>query len=228
MSNAMKLMLAVGLALAAAALNAAWLSATKHPPTFTGASTDIPPGETITDEMLSPVPVPGDFDTLKKSLIPYDNRAILLGQSASRKYFGGDMFFQRDMKAPFELAQFEVLGPFKLISVGQQFTQDDGSKAENQSDTSGNTITIAVNANFDERTRRLLQIIDPNQDPNRDKVKRIVAIQVVPKEELAKSPAPDDKNVVYQTVQLEGITNVPRVLLAGDLIRFVVPAHDSL
>jgi hypothetical protein len=45
---------------------------------------------------------------------------------------------------------------------------------------------------------------------------------------LAKTATPDDKNVVYQTVQLEGIANVPRVLLAGDLIRFVIPSRDSL
>src|SRR5882757_5324029 len=109
MSNVMKLSLAVGLALAAAALNAVWLSAEKHPHTFTAASMDVPPGETITDEMLSPVPVPGDFETLRKSLIPWENRAILFGLTASRKYVAGDMFFQRDMKAPIELAEFEVL-----------------------------------------------------------------------------------------------------------------------
>lgn len=228
MSNITKLSLAVGLALAAAALNAVWLSAKKNPPSFTAVAADIPAGETITDEMLMSVPVPGDSDTLRASLIPYEKRPILFGTNATRKYARGDMIFYRDMQAPRELADFEVLGPFKLISVGQQFTQDSDKKDDAQNDVSGNTITIAVNSNFDERTRRLLQIIDPNQDPNRDKARRIVAIQVVPKEEQAKTPAADDKNVVYQTVQLEGIANVPRVLLAGDLIRFVIPAHDSL
>ena len=42
------------------------------------------------------------------------------------------------------------------------------------------------------------------------------------------SDAPDDKHVVYQTISLDGITNVPRVILAGDVIRFVIPAHSSL
>jgi hypothetical protein len=138
------------------------------------------------------------------------------------------MFFQRDIKAPLELAEFEVLGPFRLISVGQQFTQANLKKDETQTDSGGNTITIAVNANFDERTRRLLQIIDPSRGPNRDRATRIVAIQVVPKEEQAATMPADDKNIVYQTVQLDGIANVPRVLLAGDVIRFVIPAHTSL
>ena len=228
MSNLTKLLIAVGLALAAAALNAMWLSAEKHPPTFVAAAVEVPAGEPITDDMLSSVPVPGDFDALRKSLIPYENRANLFGLTAPREYITGDMFFQRDIKAPIELAQFDVLGPFRLISVGQQFTKENADKDESQIDSGGNTITIAVSSNLDERARRLLQIIDPNQDPNRDKAKRIVAIQVVPKEELSKTTLPDDKNVVYQTVQLEGLANVPRVLLAGDLIRFVIPAHDSL
>ncbi|MFO0791948.1 MAG: hypothetical protein U0805_21005 [Pirellulales bacterium] len=227
MSNVMKLSLAVVLALAAAGLNAVWLSAEKHPPEFVAAAADLPAGETISDEMLSPVPVPGDFDQLRASLIPYQNRAILLGLKASRTYVKGDMFFQRDLKAPQELAEFEVLGPFKLISVGSRFTQANAKEGEDQLDSSGNTITIAVSANFDERTRRLLQIVDPTQSPLRDETRRIIAVQVVPKEEQGKTPAPDDKNVVYQTVQLEGIANVPSVLLAGDLIRFVVPAHGA-
>lgn len=227
MSNLTKLVIAVGLALGAAVLNAMWLSAEKQPTTYVAAATDIVGEDTITDDMLQAVPVPGDFDTLRQSLIPYENRAILYGLVPPRKYIPGDMFFQRDLKAPIELAQFEVLGPFRLISVGQQFTQEN-NKDELQADSGGNTITIAVSSNFDDRTRRLLQIIDPNQDPNRDKAKRIVAIQVVPKEEAAKSPTADDKNVVYQTVPLEGIANVPRVLLAGDLIRFVIPSRDSL
>lgn len=228
MSNLTKLIIAVGLALGAAVLNAMWLSAEKHPTTYVAASTDIGGEDTITDEMLMAVAVPGNFDTLRQSLVPYENRAILYGLTPPRTYKPGDMFFQRDLKAPIELAQFEVLGPFRLISVGQQFTKGDDNKDEAQIDSGGNTITIAVSANFDDRTRRLLQIIDPNLDPNRDKAKRIVAIQVVPKEELAKTAAPDGKNEVYQTVTLEGIANVPRVLLAGDLIRFVIPARDSL
>lgn len=228
MSNVMKLSLAVVLAFAAAALNAVWLSAEKHPTTYVAAGIDIVAGTFITDAMLMPIPVPGDPDTLRASIIPYSSMPTLLGSPAVRTYVRGDMFFQRDIKAPLELAQFEVLGPFRLISVGQQFTQANAKKDETQSDSGGNTITIAVSANFDERTRRLLQIIDPSRSPNRDKARRIVAIQVVPKEEQTASPPAEEKNVVYQTVQLEGIANVPRVLLAGDVIRFVIPAHDSL
>ena len=228
MSNVTKLTLAVVLALAAAALNAAWLSAEKHPATYVAAAADLPVGQVITNEMLTDVPIPGDPDKLRASLIPSTSRGTLLGGMTFRNYIRGDMFFQRDIKAPEQLAEFEVLGPFKLIGVGARFTEVNTKQDESQLDASGNTITIAVNADFDERTRRLLQIVDPSRGPIRDRARRIVAIQVIPKEEQKGGPAADDKNVVYQTISLEGITNVPRVLLEGDVIRFVVPAHSSL
>jgi hypothetical protein len=229
MSHVAKLSIAVGLALAAAALNAMWLNAEKQPPTFVAASTDLTAGQEINDAMLTAVPVPGDADKLRASLIPYANRAILMGLKTSRAYIRGDMFFQRDIQAPLELAQFEVLGPFRLISVGERFKQAGAEVGENQTDPGGNNVTIAVSANFDERTRRLLEIIDPNQQANvATKARKIVAVQVIPKDQQGPSAAASDKDVVYQTVSLQGIENVPRVLLEGDDIRFVVPVSDSL
>ena len=225
MSNVTKLSLAFVLALAAAALNAMWLSAQKKPTTYVAAAEDFAAGQVITADMLAPVPVPGNPEALRASLIPFDSRAILLGMKTSRIYIRGDMFFQRDIQAPKELAKFELLGPFRLIGVGSRFTEPNSKQDESQLDASGNNITIAVNANFDERARRLLQIIDPGRSENR--AMRIIAIQVVPKEEQTAVTTTDDKNVVYQTVQLDGIANVPRVLLAGDVIRFVIPASDT-
>jgi hypothetical protein len=229
MSHMAKLSIAVVLALAAAALNAMWLSAEKRPPEFVSAAVDLAAGQEITDAMLMSVPVPGDFDRLRASLIPYANRALLLGTPASRNYIRGDMFFQRDIKAPLELAKFEVLGPFKLISVGARFAQSESGQEESNVDPTGDNVTIAVSANFDERTRRLLEIIDPNRrSSGAGSVKRIVAVQVIPKEEQQPGDVAEEKDIVYQTVSLQGIENVPRVLLAGDVIRFVIPADNPL
>ena len=86
-----------------------------------------------------------------------------------------------------------------------------------------------MSANFDERTRRLLEIIDPNRRTASTKTgQRIIAVQVIPKNEQTPADKLSDKNVVYQTVSLDGIENVPRVLLEGDVVRFVVPATDQL
>jgi hypothetical protein len=227
MSHVVKLSIAVVLALAAAALNAMWLSAEKRPPLFVAAASELAVGEEITDAMLMSVPVPGDYNRLRASLIPYSGRAILLGRPTSRRYLRGDMFFQRDITAPLELKQFEVLGPFKLISVGGRFTEAASGQVENNADAGGDNVTIAVSANFDERTRRLLEIIDPNRRSG-SSTKRIIAVQVIPKEEQQPGELADEKNIVYQTVSLQGIENVPRVLLAGDVIRFVIPADNPL
>lgn len=227
MSNVAKLSLAVVLALAAAVLNAMWLQAEKQPATFVAAGADLVEGDEISDDLLVEIPVPGDYDTLSAALIPYEKRAILFGQKASRNYTQGDMFFQRDLKAPLETPQFEVLGPFRLISVGERFKQGAGEGDVGQYGSGSNNVTIAVSANFDDRTRRLLQIIDPNHVANRDEGgPRIIAVQVIPKEQSA--AIQDEKDVVYQTVSLEGIENVPRVLLEGEVIRFVIPITDSL
>jgi len=228
MSHVAKLSIAVVLALLAAGLNAMWLSAAKSPPTFTAVSINLPAGQQITDDALMSVPVPGDADKLRESLIPYASRAILFGVPASRDYTAGDVVFQRDLQAPLELSKFEVLGPFQLISVGERF-KSPTAEQEAQASEGGNNVTIAVNANFDERTRRLLEIIDPSRrGTSTNPSQRIVAVQVIPKNELTAADKPSDKNVVYQTVSLDGIENVPRVLLEGDVVRFVVPATDQL
>jgi hypothetical protein len=152
MSHVAKLSIAVVLALLAAGLNAMWLSAEKRPPTFTAVSINLPVGQKITDEALVSVPVPGDADKLRESLIPYSGRAILFGTAASRNYAAGDMVFQRDLQAPRELTKFEILGPFQLISVGERFKSPDGA-VDPQASEGGNNVTIAVSATFDERTR---------------------------------------------------------------------------
>ena len=228
MSHFSKLSLAVGLAIFAAVLNAMWLSAKQQPPLFVAAAGDMPMGSEITDEMLLAMPVPGNAETLRASLIPYGNRAILLGQMTSRDYVAGDMFFQRDVQAPRDVAKFEVLGPFKLISVGERFKQPENTEDEGQFSGSGNNITIAVSADFDERTRRLLEIVDPNRESrNTQKSAKIVAVQILPADQQSPEIA-KEANVVYQTVSLDGIESVPRVLLAGEVIRFVIPVSDSL
>jgi len=229
MSHTAKLSIAVVIALIAAGLNAMWLSAEKRPPTFVALNVDLPEGKEITDAMLRSVPVPGNPDKLRESLIPYGSRAILFGMKASRDYIAGDLVLQRDLQAPRELSKFEVLGPFQLISVGERFKTSSPEQKDSQVSEGGNNVTIAVSANFDERTRRLLEIIDPSRRGNSAKqALRIIAVQVIPKNEASSTVKLDDKNVVYQTVSLDGIENVPRVLLEGDVVRFVVPASDSL
>jgi hypothetical protein len=97
---------------------------------------------------------------------------------------------------------------------------------------SGDTVTIAVDADFDEPTSRLLSVIageamgSRDTSGNSDQQVEIVAVQVVPVTGLGaakRAGARNARDQVYQTISLRGIPNVPKVLLEGDVIRFVVP-----
>ncbi len=228
MSNIMKLSFALFLGLVAAGMNWLWVSAKAMPSEFVAANTKIEMGHTIGEEDLIAVPVPGDLDKLKMSLIPYRHRAILFGVKAGRPYDAGDVFFQRDIRPPAEERSWDVIGPFRLISVGARFKEPDQDSQVYSSDNSRNNVTIEVSADFDRKTKQLLEIISPQPSgaSNADLGHRIVAVQVVPslREEQGSARRLPSPNSVYQTVSLDGIPNVPRVLLAGDMIKFVIPA----
>ncbi|MCA9266576.1 MAG: hypothetical protein KDA60_22100, partial [Planctomycetales bacterium] len=171
---------------------------------------------------------------LKRSLIPYANRAVMLGTRLPRALQRGDVVFARDLTPPDDGQKWDVIGPFELISVGEQFTESSGRGDSSLRSTRGNTITIAVGADFDARTTRLLNVISADVGgKGKAAAVKIVAVQVLPAEGQARpasSTVPPAARadtaagpLVYQTVSLEGIPNVPGVLLAGDFIRFVVP-----
>lgn len=227
MSNIFNLIFALFLGVVAAGANWLWVSAKATPPQFVSAKSSIKVGRTINEDDLVAVPVPGDIDQLKKSLIPFKNRALLFGAKASRAYEAGDVFFQRDIVSPKNESEWDVIGPFRLISVGARFKAPDEATAAYASDGSRNNVTIEVSADFDQKTKRLLEVISPNfSGKSKDKTNNIVAVQVMPSRgQAAATNLRASPNAVYQTVSLEGITNVPRVLLAGDMIRFVIPGR---
>lgn len=221
MRHLMGLGLAGLLGLLAAGLNLFWISGLATPSEFVGVKSDIVAGETLNDEDLMAVPIPGAERTLRQSFIPWRDRAVLFGTLAHRDYVAGDVVLHRDILPPTETTRWDVIGPFKLISVGERFKERTADELE-YSRTDGNNLTIAVDANFEERTRRLLEVIRTDRS-SEEEAPQIVAVQVLPSNGLtARSSEP--QNIVYQTVSLDGIANVPRVLLEGDMIRFVVPA----
>ncbi len=229
MSNLIKLIFSLFLGILAAGANWVWISSKTSPPEYVAAKNTLKIGRAISEEDLVGVPVPGEPEVLQKTLIPYKNRALLFGAKTARAYEAGDVFFHRDITAPSEQSEWEVIGPFRLISVGARFKEPDQASENYASDSSRNNVTIELSADFDQRTRRLLEVISPevsnqSKKPGND---RIVAVQVVPSLGQRAAAIQPDENTVYQTVSLEGIANVPRVLLAGDRIRFVIPGTIS-
>jgi hypothetical protein len=229
MGNLIRLVCAVLLGVLAAGANWMWISSQAKPPQFVAAKSRLETGRRIHEDDLVAVPVPGDLERLKKSLIPYRNRALLFGAAASRDYEAGDVFFQRDILPPREESAWDVIGPFRLISVGARFKEPDAATEAYASDSSRNNVTIEVSADFDAKTRRLLEVITPALGGTaKDAADTIVAVQVVPtrgRPDVVEATPDPTASSVYQTVSLEGITNVPRVLLAGDRIRFVIPGR---
>jgi hypothetical protein len=266
MSYLTRMALAVALGIAAAAANWIYLSIQTHPTPYVGIANNIKQGSIIQESDLLAVPVPGDPADLRKTLIPFSSRAILFGSKAVRDYQQGDIVFARDIVGPVGASEWEVIGPFQLISVGERFTKDPAQvDAAIRGNTRGNTVTIAVDADFDLQTSRLLSVIAGGRDNNPVREPSIVAVQIVPSKggrqaegspELESSRAAaaaeffasdgpgsasndsgsllrnrnssgasSPRRTVYQTVSLDGIPNVPAVLLEGDFIRFVIPRN---
>ncbi|GAB5406750.1 MAG: hypothetical protein Aurels2KO_49810 [Aureliella sp.] len=247
MTYLLRLLLAIGLGIVAASMNWVYMSSLAKPTMYVAVDSTLKAGQTIEENDLQPVPVPGDDELLRKSLIPYRSRSVLFGRKASRGYLEGDLVFSRDLVSDPALAQWDVIGPFELISVGERFKQTTGRTETLVGSTRGDTVTIAVDADFDLQTSRLLSVIAGDSSgaaPRRanDKPVDIVAVQVVPskqQDQAARALAQQNPgafqarnnslnsstdNMVYQTVSLQGIANVPGVLLEGDFIRFVVPS----
>lgn len=227
MSGIVQLSLALSCALAAAGLNWVYLASQTSPTRYVAIRNGLDQGDRIEAEDLVAIPVPGDPERLRTALIPYQNRSVLFGNRAVRHYDGGDMVFARDLLPPIDSKQWDVIGPFELISVAEQFKQPGQSRMTTSDSIGRNTVTIAVDAGFDRETSRLMDAIaEADSSTGGSQVPEIVAVQVVP------SPSPNQVpvnqamqrgEVVYQTVSLQGIPNVPGVLLEGDFIRFVVP-----
>lgn len=249
MSYLFKLVLALGMGLIAGAMNWFYVALQTQPTKFVAMAKSVEIGKVLEESDLVSIPVPGDSGRLRKSLIPYANRSILFGRNAVRDYEAGDLLFAQDLVSETNASQWDVIGPFELISVGERFKQSAGRETQMNGSTRSDTVTIAVNSNFDEQTSRLLQVIagDLGRKQDQDTLE-IIAVQVVPSDrERASSgraiPPPGNSanlrsftggrlsptaqhDTVYQTVSLHGIASVPVVLLEGDFIRFVVPKSN--
>lgn len=225
MKHLMGLGLAGLLGVIAAALNWFWISGLATPDEFVAIRSDVAVGEILTADGMVAIPIPGYRETLRKSYIPWENRAVLFGTRANRDYAAGDVVMHRDLQPPVEDSNWDVVGPFKLISVGERFRERADSETE-YARTDGNNLTIAVDAKFDARTKKLLDVIRTDRPPEQQS--EIVAVQVLPANQSSlRQRGIEPDNVVYQTVSLDGIANVPRVLLEGDMIRFVIPARPN-
>ena len=95
-----KLLLPVGLGLAAFAVNMMGSSAQTGPAPvkLAAAASDIKEGEIVTDKMVEAVSAPGG-SAVGKSAVPYAERGVVvIGQAARRKITKGEMLLFDDFR----------------------------------------------------------------------------------------------------------------------------------
>jgi hypothetical protein len=96
MPNTIKLLIPIGLGIAAAIINFVVLSSATQPVKFVVAKKDISAGESFKDK-VTVVDVPIDMaKSLKDVAILHDDRGLLSGQTAKRNIAEGDIILYRD------------------------------------------------------------------------------------------------------------------------------------
>ena len=197
--------------------------------------------------MLTAVRIPGDVDELKKSFVlaNRDSLALVVGARAPRNMTAGDLLLHQEMKA--NLPRWKALGPFRLVSVGEQVVGGDYTGRD-----SSRSVTIAARVdaegNYDARVERLLDILNSQGRRSKDSAsQRIVAIQLEPVRQSA-TPTPDGDTMVSTLapetgpsraplplaadergiiVPLRNVENLPQLLARGDHVSFVVNWYDD-
>lgn len=244
MKHLTKLGLAVLLGIVAAAMNYFYLSNQANPPKFVAFKKDVKRGEVIALDMLKPIPIPGDVAELRQTYLEYGERQVLVGQQTHRAFLAGDIFFMRDLAPPDIDTSEEKLGPYTLISVGNRFVN---TVKANEAFSNGteNAITIAVPWPYDESTKRLMDIVRKTKSPF-EKDKSTIPEDVIQSiailspsntgmtEATGKDAGPGNAEGVNLNLQagqqaefipLSGITNIPRVMQAGQQIGFILRIH---
>jgi len=232
-NSLLRLGIAVVLAVAAGLGNYLYMTMRTAPAKFVRFSKDVGLGELIDkDSMLSEVAISGDAAQLKKSLIPWGEVENIVGQKASRAFEKDSLALKQDFlgKGP----QWRVLGPFKLLSVGERIR---GSEQGGFSEGSGGqTITIAAEVEkegdrevFSSQLQELLDVLYRSEEA-KNSIGKIVAVQIYPSEPNSISEeiisesrtlplGPNERAII---VPLKDVESIPEVLVRGVQVGFVV------
>lgn len=245
-----RFIIAVGIGCAAAFLNYLWMQ--QNVPQieyFVAVARDIEKGRNIVKEDLQLIQLPAAGESLDytKYFIPYGDRFSLIDRPASRDFKKNEIFRDADFTESDYLPDVDILGPFRLLSIGNQLA---GSKSTGTQNFGGRVpITFIVKMvknpqtgveEFEPQTRRLLQLINyENAADSRSGAGRsdwrLMHIIAYPDNAPGSSPAKDpEEPVTYQLAEDEYaiIVEVPNVPMLMNVlmnskkprIGFVVPS----
>ncbi len=249
MSITARLGIALAVGLAAAVLNALALMSAVGEGGYVSLKAAVAQGKPVSDDLLQQVAVPGDPNTVGKSLVPWKDRGLVLQMRAPRDYAVGDVILQRDLREAIRLAKRDELAllRFRVIAVGDRFKRQSAAEAQQASGGDGSFVTIAVEQrskdplrdNDEQRVkdgRRMIRLVtqrDANASP--DATDRIYGVAVFPRggpgtvtanfesDEAIELPGEEE---MLLTVPLEGIESVPSVILVGGDIGFFMLPED--
>jgi hypothetical protein len=98
MKNWIRLLIPVGLGGLAFALNA-WIMAQRlTPERFVRVTSDVPCGEPLELASLAPVEMFGDLGSMREVLIPWDDRALVIGATLRQSVLAGDPVLRIDVE----------------------------------------------------------------------------------------------------------------------------------
>ncbi len=250
MKHIVRLLFALVIGLVAAVLNWLWMSSERDYPSYVYVTEAIAAGERITGDKLEPIPVKGDRETLSKVLVPWSQKELWFERFATRDYSPNQPLLQRDMTETSTARDWDTLGPFTLVGVGNEPTAAFSGEAGQVIPVSGNILTLAIDDSqkaekgllyrylaamrgeyyFNETAaeRNLLKIIgvEPvisrQQNANRADQAGFNPSQPFPQEEVdTRSADLAGQRLIF--VSMDNVPNAPTWLRIGEEIYFMVP-----
>jgi hypothetical protein len=249
MSITARLVTALVVGLAAAGLNALALLSSVGRGTYVSLTAAVSRCEPISEGLLKQVAIPGVAAEVGRSLVPWEDRGLVLQMRAPRDYAAGDVILQRDLQEAIRLATRDGLKllRFRVIAVGGRFKRQSATEAQQASGGDGSFVTIAVEQaaespdHPDDKKevkdgRRMIRLVTQRATGGSpDATDRIYGVAVFPRGEPAAdatgSEGPESielpkDNEMLLTVPLEGIESVPDVILVGGDIGFFMLPED--
>lgn len=248
MNNSVKLLIALGFAAGAAILNFLWVqqSLPKYKD-YTVYAFDMEQSTVIDDNaMLKKISLAERADFKNSDMyIPWNDRGVVIGLKTPRNVKKNELVLNTDVTAKEVPPKFSMLGPFRLLSVGNQFIKKDASSQEQAPSSRGGSVvgripvTLIISKQidshgamtYDTKVEQLLHILELDQrSKSRNRETSIMAVLA-----MSGSPAipPNEKddnplkpNEVAIVIDLPNVPVITDVLLKNPSpeIGFVVPA----
>ena len=243
MKNMVRLFIALGFAAFAAIVNFIWVQ--QNLPkygNYTIYTADVAQGVVIDSEQghFQSITLPEKKGIrLSNFLVPWEERSTLIGFKTSRPIKSGELALYSDMTTQNVTPEFSTLGPFRLLSVRDQFVNNTSRDSGSSGGVVGRvpvTLVIPKQINsktglltYDPKVKQLLHILELDKLSGKKRETSIMAIVAMSGSQNDQTPRNgaelgDDEMALV--IDLPDIPVITDVLLKNTSpeIGFVVPA----